>query len=167
MPQNHLEQLVGEWYEYSGYFVRRNVRVKGGELDRVGFHPKSRHFVRVESGCDTDAWPTREARYAKKFAAGRVAGPRLFDGLPVPGQPEPIAIQYEANKGMNSLGGGRLVLLKDLLREIMDDLARKSFERESVPGAFPVLRTIQAVLHYHGSAVETSGPNRALVSGQL
>ena len=37
---NYLEQIVGEWYEYSGYFVRRNIlvgkRSKGGyegELD--------------------------------------------------------------------------------------------------------------------------------------
>jgi len=43
---NHLEQLVTEWYEYRGYFVRRNVqvgpRLKGEyecELDVVAFHP--------------------------------------------------------------------------------------------------------------------------------
>ena len=45
---NHLEQLVGEWYEYNGYFVRRNVRVekrlKGGfegELDVLLFTQKA------------------------------------------------------------------------------------------------------------------------------
>jgi hypothetical protein len=27
MPSNHLEQLVAEWYEYQGYFVRRNIFV--------------------------------------------------------------------------------------------------------------------------------------------
>ena len=43
MP-NFLEQLVREWYEYQGYFVRQNVnvgkRAKGGyecELDIVAF----------------------------------------------------------------------------------------------------------------------------------
>src|SRR5690554_419807 len=41
---NHLEQLVAEWYEYRGYFVRRNIQVgpraNGGyecELDAVLF----------------------------------------------------------------------------------------------------------------------------------
>ena len=24
---NHLEQLTAEWYEFRGYFVRRNVQV--------------------------------------------------------------------------------------------------------------------------------------------
>lgn len=27
MAANHLEQLVAEWYEFEGYFVRRNVMV--------------------------------------------------------------------------------------------------------------------------------------------
>ncbi len=27
MANNHLEQLVSEWYEYQGYFIRRNVKV--------------------------------------------------------------------------------------------------------------------------------------------
>lgn len=46
MPVNHLEQIIAEWLEYQGYFVRRNLKVgrrrNGGydcELDVVGFHP--------------------------------------------------------------------------------------------------------------------------------
>ena len=49
MAGNHLESLVAEWYEFQGYFIRRNVRVgklpKGGyeaELDVVAFHPEQR-----------------------------------------------------------------------------------------------------------------------------
>ena len=45
MPFNYLEQLVAEWYDYKGYFLRRNVlvgkRAQGGyesELDIVAFH---------------------------------------------------------------------------------------------------------------------------------
>jgi len=37
---NFLEQLAAEWYEFRGYFVRRNVRVgprpKGGRTDLGG-----------------------------------------------------------------------------------------------------------------------------------
>ena len=45
MPNNFLEELVAEWYEFQGYFIRRNIpvgkRPKGGyqsELDIVCFH---------------------------------------------------------------------------------------------------------------------------------
>lgn len=35
MANSHLEQMVAEWYEYQGYFIRRNVLV--GRRDRGGF----------------------------------------------------------------------------------------------------------------------------------
>jgi hypothetical protein len=47
MASNYLEQLIAEWYEYKGYFIRQNVwvgkRARGGyecELDIAGleFH---------------------------------------------------------------------------------------------------------------------------------
>lgn len=54
MAANHLEQLIAEWYEYQGYFVRRNIlvgkRAKGGyecELDVVAFHPERQHLVHI------------------------------------------------------------------------------------------------------------------------
>ena len=45
---NHLEQLVAEWLQYRGYFVRVSVPVGArpnggfeGELDVVGLHLRS------------------------------------------------------------------------------------------------------------------------------
>ena len=49
MPGNYLEDLVAEWYEYNGYFVKRNVWVgklpAGGyecELDIIAFNPEKK-----------------------------------------------------------------------------------------------------------------------------
>lgn len=56
MASNHLEQLAAEWYEYRGYFVRRNVRVgpraqggHEGELDIVAFDPRKVALVHIET----------------------------------------------------------------------------------------------------------------------
>lgn len=88
MPSNHLEQLIAEWYEYQGYFVRRNIlvgkRAKGGyecELDIVAFHPLTKHLVHIEPSLDANSWAVREARFKRKFDAGRKYIPGLFDGL--------------------------------------------------------------------------------------
>ena len=69
MPGNYLEQLVAEWYEYQGYFVRRNVlvgkRAKGGyagELDVIAFSPTLNHLVHVEPSMDADSRAWREER---------------------------------------------------------------------------------------------------------
>ena len=88
MATNYLEQLIAEWYEYKGYYVRRNLlvgkRVKGGfecELDVVAFNPKAKHLVHIEPSMDANSWAERERRYQKKFTAGRKYIPELFQGL--------------------------------------------------------------------------------------
>ena len=55
MAGNHLESLVAEWYEFNGYFVRRNIQVgkraKGChvcELNIVAVHAEHNSSVRVE-----------------------------------------------------------------------------------------------------------------------
>jgi Holliday junction resolvase-like predicted endonuclease len=78
MAVNFLEQLVAEWYEYQGYFIRRNVRVgkvPGGgyecELDVVAFHPETKHLVHVEPSTDAGSWEERERRYSVRPACFR------------------------------------------------------------------------------------------------
>ena len=85
---NFLEQLVAEWYEFQGYFVRRNVlmgkRAKGGyecELEIVAFHPTGKRLVQVEPSMDADSWEVRERRYHRKFEAGKKHIPDIFKGL--------------------------------------------------------------------------------------
>ena len=96
---NHLEQLVAEWHEYQGYFVRRNVHVgkrgDGGwecELDVVAFHPGKKHLIHVEPSMDADSWPRREERFRKKFDIGKKHIPNLFSGIDIPTDIEQIAL---------------------------------------------------------------------------
>lgn len=37
MAGNHLETLVAEWYEFCGYFIRRNIQV--GKRLKGGYEP--------------------------------------------------------------------------------------------------------------------------------
>lgn len=114
MASNHLEQLVAEWYEYQGYFVRRNIKVgrraKGGyegELDIVALHPERSHLVHIETSLDTLSWERREERFRRKFEAGARHIPALFTGMDIPGEIEAIAVLVFASKrNRNTLGGG-------------------------------------------------------------
>ena len=63
---NFLEQLVAEWYEYRGYFVRCNVnfgkRGDGGwegEMDVIAFQPLERSLVHIEVSTDASGWDER------------------------------------------------------------------------------------------------------------
>lgn len=156
MPVNHLEQLVAEWYEHQGYFVRRNVhvgkRAKGGwecELDVVAFHPTLGRLVQIEPSGDANSWAERERRFIKKFAAGRTYIPALFAGMQLPTEIEQIALfTLASRKGRDTVGGGRIVLLSEFLREVRDGLASRSFLSAAVSENLPLLRMIQMMNEY-------------------
>lgn len=152
MSGNFLEQLVAEWYEYRGYFVRRNVlvgrRTNGGhdgELDVVAFHPKERHLVHIEPSMDTDSWTRREERYAKKFALGRAHIPELFSGLDLPHEAVQLAVLGYGSRleARRTLGGGKVVLLAEFMEEIRAHLAAKPYQNRAVPEQFGLLRALQ------------------------
>ena len=148
---NHLEQLVAEWHEYRGYFVRRNIhvgkRIGGGyecELDVVAFHPGLKHLVHVEPSMDAHSWQMREQRYVKKFNAGRKFIPMLFDGIDVPIEIDQIALfGIGSNVNNAQIGGGRVLMMTDFLSEITTDLRSKRIEKQAVSEQYPLLRTIQ------------------------
>lgn len=153
---NHLEQLAAEWYEYQGYFVRRNVLVgklsSGGwecELDVVAFHPAKMHLVHIEPTMDTHSWSKRESRYLKKFQAGRRYIPFMFAGMGAPESIDQIALLgLGSKKNHQTLAGGKVMLISDLLAEVTDELKLKRVETEIVPELFPLLRTIQFVCQH-------------------
>lgn len=157
---NHLELLVAEWYEYRGYFVRRNVqvgpRVNGGyecELDVVAFHPAKHHLVHIEPSMDAHSWAKREQRYAKKFHAGCQYIPALFDGMAVPSEIEQIALLgFASNTNVKTLSGGRVMTAAELFAEIVAGIGNKKVAKAAVPEQFPLLRTIQfACEHRHAA----------------
>ena len=156
MAGNHLEQLIAEWYEYQGYFVRRNVRVgkreQGGyegELDIVAFHPEKRHLVHIEASLDADSWAEREKRFKKKFQAGRKHIPDLFEGIELPDDIEQMAVlAYASKRSRQQVGGGKLVLASELLSEIFTHLKSKRLTRGAISEHFPILRSFQFVVEY-------------------
>lgn len=157
MP-NFLEQLVAEWYEFQGYFVRRNIKVgprkQGGfesELDVVAFHPSRKHLVHIEPSMDSDKWGKREKRFAAKFEAGRKYIPSLFPGLKLP-EPEQLALLVFASDRHTHVGGGEVLLIQKLMKEILSDpewgLATRSVNNRAVPEQFVILRSLQFAANF-------------------
>ena len=150
---NYLEQLVSEWYEYQGYFVRKNVlvgkRAKGGyecELDVVAFHPEKKLLVHIEPSMDADSWTKREERYKKKFNAGKKYIPKLFKGITLPSNIHHIALfGYMGRNHKDKLAGGVVVTVSELIKEIVSDLKNNKTASNIIPEQYTILRTIMFI----------------------
>jgi hypothetical protein len=155
MPSNHLEDLVAEWYQWQGYFVRTNVQVgkrpKGGyecELDIVAFHPGYQKLVHVEPSLDADTWAKRELRYKKKFKAGQLYIPTLFEGVTLPIKIEQIAMFVFGGGERSKLAGGRILFIKEFMREVLAGVRIYRMESKAIPQGFPLLRSLQYAAQY-------------------
>ena len=156
MAGNYLEQLIAEWYEFQGYFVRQNIlvgkREKGGyecELDIVAYHPSERRLVHLEPSMDADSWANRELRFRKKFEAGRKYIPTLFEGFTIPEKIEQVAVLVFASKVTHQeIGGGRIILIQEILRDIFHSLRNQKIASSAIPEHLPILRSFQLVSDY-------------------
>jgi hypothetical protein len=155
MANNFLEQLVAEWYEYRGYFVRRNVpvgrRSNGGfeaELDVVALNPETRHLVHLEPRWMRRSWETGSG------ASGRSSMPAASTSRALPrvrraGRDRADRHTRVREQGEPSDAGRRQVLLvSDLMREIMEELSDKKISENAVPEHHSLLRTLQLVVEY-------------------
>lgn len=158
---NHLEQLVGEWYEFRGYFLRRNVKVEkreaggyAGELDVVAFNPTTEHLVHVEASLDALSWAERDRRFGRKFELGRKYIPSMFGGIALPREIEHIALlAYGSKKNRNTVGGGKIMLVSQLMADIFVELKSLQFSLSAIPETLPLLRTLQLVAEHRSDVI--------------
>lgn len=147
---NHLEDLVAQWLEFNGYFVRTSVlvgkREKGGfegELDVIAFHPASRHLIHVECSLDADPWDRRTERFTKKFNRGKLYIKPLFHGLEIDSEVDQVALLQFGGGDRSELGGGRVIWVRDFISDVLTFLAKRSPDKQAVPSTLPLLRTLQ------------------------
>ena len=163
----HLETLITEYLEWQGYLVRRNTKVgrrsRGGwemELDIVGFHPQTQDLVHYEPSLDALSWEKREARYAKKFRAGRkYILPELFSWLPSTTQIRQIAVFISHPRGRDSIAEGVIVSIDELMAEIRGKVvACGPMARNAISEQFPLLRTLQMATAGYYQVIKSGGP---------
>jgi hypothetical protein len=155
---NFLEQLVGEWYSYKGYFVQTNVKFGPlkhggyeGEMDVVAFHPKDKVLVHVETSTDSLSWEKRRHHFESKFRRAQKHYSELFhfdyDAV------EKIAIVGLRSTAPHGISFGKDVVIKtspEFIREMTEYLKDKSPLKQAVPEHWPLIRLLQISAFYRG-----------------
>lgn len=156
---DYLQRLAREWYEYLGYFVRTDLWVglesDGSyecELDVVAFNPLRHHIVQIEPSLDLLSADEREHHFRIKFDAGRKYLHRLF-GAPPHADLEQIAL-IVSNDAVhrNTIAGGNIVLLSDLIAAMDRTLVPADGPDNMVPEQWPLIRTLQFAARCAGRA---------------
>ncbi|MFZ0334303.1 MAG: hypothetical protein WAN10_19165 [Candidatus Acidiferrales bacterium] len=118
------------------------------ELDIVAFHPETKDLVQIEPSLDSDSWAKREERYRKKFEAGQKYIPELFMQLEPTAELRQIALFVYAGEGRPTVGGGRVMLIKDLMSQILENIRTRRVNAAAIPEQYPLLRTLQFAAQY-------------------
>ena len=151
---SHLENLIAEYYDWSGYLIKRNIKVgrlsHGGwemELDIVAYNPHSKHLVHLEPSVDAHSWKIREQRFSKKFSLGtKYIFAEVFTWLDPKTPVEQIAVLVFHPKGRDTLAGGKIVSIDKFIFEIKQKIKDRGIAAKSaIPEQYPLLRTIQLV----------------------
>jgi hypothetical protein len=118
--------------------------------DIVAYHPVKNHLLQVEPSIDPHTWEKREARFRKKFDAGRkYIISEIFPWLPHNKRFEQWAVLYASSRNHAEVGGGKVVPIWDLYRKIARDIvAVGDPSGHAIPEQFPLLRTMQYTLRW-------------------
>ena len=149
---SHLENLISEYYDWSGYLIKRNIKVgrlpHGGwemELDIVAYNPHSNHLIHLEPSLDSNSWEIREKRFSKKFSLGvKYVFTEVFTWLDPKTPIEKIAVLVSHPKGRDTLASGKIISIDELILEIKQNIKdRSTVAKNAIPEQYPLLRTIQ------------------------
>ena len=149
---SHLEDLIAEYYDWKSYLVKRNIKVgrlkHGGwemELDVIAFNPHTGHLIHLEPSIDAHSWTLREQRFKKKFkAAKKYIFSEVFTWLDRNTKIEQVAILISHPRGRDTLAGGKLISIDELLLEIKQNIRERGITaKNAIPEQYPLLRTMQ------------------------
>lgn len=146
---NFLEELSSEWYEYQGYFVKKNIRVdkldKGGykgEFDVVAYNPYTHELIHIEtSGASTSIRNTVE-KFNKKFKYTQDDYIRILKFKEIK-TIKKIAIAGYSKTTSAKLDGIELITIPRFVQNISVEIDKINFMKIILPEKFPLLRAIQ------------------------
>ena len=153
---NFLEQLAAEWYEYSGYFVRTNVRAKkrsrGGwdkELDVIAYKPSSGELIHIETSGAAESLSQRIDMFNKKFELEDSDYREILHAkfneikrIVIAGWSIKPKTRLELNKNVE------VILIPEFFNVIIKGIHEHDFMSAAVPESYPLLRTIQMMDKY-------------------
>ncbi len=148
MSFNVLEELVREYYEYKGYFIKSNVRFNKlqtggykGEIDILAYNPEVEEMLHIECSMDAKSKEDESKMAEKKFPVD-LDYKKLFPFKFKEVRKIYILGQSKEQSEIKMLEGIEVKNLGPFIREVYEEIEKDIFKK-IVPEAYPLLRTMQ------------------------
>ena len=155
---NFLEQVVAEWFNLKGYFVKTNLRFGKnpgggvrGEMDVIAFHPQTKVFVHVEASTSAASWEIICKDIRKKFELAEQYYEDMFQFPKELTQRIAISgfgyVAPDLAKKRLEKSGVTLESIPEFFRKVTADIQDRPIWKQTIPETLPLLRAIQFALH--------------------
>jgi Holliday junction resolvase-like predicted endonuclease len=142
MVENFLEELAAEYYEFNGYWIKKNTRYEREEFDV--FAMKKDEFIHVECDGSSDTVEVIRKRLLGKFKRANKHYEQLF-GLKDVQKVKKIAIVGRTNKEFKIGSGITRKSIPEFVTETIDFVAKQP---KTVPEQYGFLRMLQFEMQY-------------------
>ena len=160
---NFLEQLVAEWYEFLGFFVRTNARgptpSAGGftELDVLVLKATEKELIHIETSGSAESWESLKKRTIKKFRYSQKDYEKLsgIKGVRVLKQAI-MGLSYNPRWSDEELReeGIKVIPNQRFINEVCNGILERVPRGRIVPDSFPILKAFHVcLLFYKGKEV--------------
>ena len=154
---SHLEDLIVEFYDWQGYFVRRNVKVGRlahggweGELDIVAYHPDRKELLHVEPSIDSLPWEKRMAKATRKLDVGKKYIKEILPWVDRMTTLKQFCVFPTRPKNHANEIGATIISIDELMKEIRDAVrANGPAQKSAISEQYRLLRTIQLTVSWY------------------
>jgi len=162
MGFNFLEELVAQWYEFKGFFIRRNIQFgvgtqggREGEIDLLAFNPSTKEAIHIETAVPSLSYKEFGESHRKKFEGAEKYYKELLNPNINPNSVKKISIVHTSSiprkdsiKTFESIAGSKLIHLSVLLDEIITELEKQDPKSHIIEESYSLLRMSQILIHH-------------------
>ncbi|MFW9996052.1 MAG: hypothetical protein ACFFD4_28685 [Candidatus Odinarchaeota archaeon] len=157
--KTYLEELVAEWYDFKGYFVKTNIPFgKGeqggikGEIDVLVYDPATQVLKHVEVETGATSYSEIAEKTSKKFERASDYYSKLFPSGVRSIEKQIITgwgdMKQENRELIKNTTGADLITIKEFFNEIKTGVQAIDPTSNAIPECYRLLRTVQMFSYY-------------------
>lgn len=155
--EKFLLQLACEYYQFMGFFIRRNLKFgefklseNSGEIELLAYNYKENILFHFETAQEVGTWDNKIAKLTKKFNEAELYYSDYVNTTDIQIQRVSVIGTGEGSieniKQFEKKTRSKLLNIKEFLKHIKVEVMKHDPYKELMPEGYPLLRAIQLAI---------------------